>query len=79
MKIRQLTEEEVNRLNVNYDALVALLNRSELDVEGMIGILFKAAIGLAVGADYDRDEVLATVAATYDMERFMRPSSDEVH
>jgi hypothetical protein len=34
---------------------------------------------LAVGADYDRDEVLSVVAATYDMERFMRPSSGEVH
>lgn len=79
MKIRQLSDEEVKRLSVSYDELVALLHRSELDVEGMIGILFKAAIGLAVGADYERDEVLATVAATYDMERFMRPSSDEVH
>lgn len=79
MKIRQLTDEEVKRLSVGYDELVDLINRSELDAEGMLGILFKAAIGLAVGADYDRDEVLAVVAATYDMERFMRPSSDEVH
>jgi hypothetical protein len=45
----------------------------------MLGILFKAAMKLAVAADYDREEVLGVVAATYDMERFMLPSSDEVH
>ena len=79
MQIRQLSDDEVKRLSVGYEELVALIHRSELDAEGMLGILFKAAMGLAVGADYDRDEVLAVVAATYDMERFMRPSSDEVH
>jgi hypothetical protein len=36
-------------------------------------------MGLAVTADYDRDEVMGVVAATYDMERFMRPKSNEVH
>jgi hypothetical protein len=45
----------------------------------MLGILFKAAMRLAVSADYDREEVLGVVAATYDMERFMRLSSGEVH
>lgn len=79
MKIRQLSDEEVKRLSVGYDEIVDLINRSDLDAESMLGILFKAAMGLAVGSDYDREEVLAVVAATYDMERFMRPSSDEVH
>lgn len=79
MQIKQLSDEEVKRLSIGYEELIALIHRSELDAESMLGILFKAAMGLAVGADYDRDEVLAVVAATYDMERFMRPSSDEVH
>ncbi len=79
MKIRQLSEEEVKRLSIGYEELIALIHRSELDAESMLGILFKAAMGIAVSADYDRDEVLAVVAATYDMERFMRPSSEEVH
>lgn len=79
MKIRQLSEEEVKRLSIGYEELIALIHRSELDAESMLGILFKAAMGIAVSADYDREEVLAVVAATYDMERFMRPSSEEVH
>jgi hypothetical protein len=79
MQIRQLDDDEVKRLSAGYAELVDLMHRSELDAESLLGILFKAAMGLAVSAEYDREEVLAVVAATYDMERFMRPSSDEVH
>ena len=79
MRIRKLSEEEVKRLSVGYEELVALINRSELDAESILGILFKAAVGIAVSEDYDKDSLLSAVAATYDMERFMRPSSDEVH
>ena len=67
MKIRQLDAKETDRLGVGYAELVDLLQRSELDAESLLGILFKAAMGIAVSADYDREEVLAVVAATYDM------------
>jgi len=79
MKVRQLSDDEIARLSANYGDLIELLSRSELDTESMLGILFKAAMKLAVSADYDREEVLSVVAATYEMERFMRPSSGEVH
>jgi hypothetical protein len=79
MRIKKLSEEEVKRLSVNYEAIVDVLHRSELDAESLMGILFKAAVGIAVSEDYDRDSLLSAVAATYDMERFMRPSSGEVH
>jgi len=79
MKIRQLDDDEIKRLSVSYKELVDFMHRSELDAESLLGVLFKAAMGLAVSADYDKDEILSVVAATYEMERFMRPSSDEVH
>lgn len=79
MQIRQLSDDEMKVLAANYKELVELMHRSELDADSLLGILFKAAMGLAVSADYDRDEIMSVVAATYDMERFMRPSSDEVH
>ena len=79
MKVRQLNEEEVKRLTASYTEIVEVMQRSELDPESMLGVLFKAAVCLAIHEDYDRDDLLSAVAATYDMERFMRPSSDEVH
>ena len=79
MKIRQVTEDEAKLLGEGYRGLVDFMHQSELDVESLLGILFKAAMGLAVTANYDKDEILAVVSATYEMERFMRPKSDEVH
>lgn len=79
MKIRQLSEEEVKHLTEAYSEIVAVMHRSELDAESLLGVLFKAAVSLAINIDYDRDDLLSAVAATYHMERAMRPSSDEVH
>jgi len=79
MKIRQMNDQEIEKLGVGYRQLVDLMHQSDLDAESLLGILFKAAMGLAVSAEYDKDELLAVVSATYDMERFMRPKSDEVH
>ena len=71
--------QEMQRIADGYRGLVDYLHQTELDGHALISILFKAAMGLAVTADYDRDEVMGVVAATYDMERFMRPKSNEVH
>ncbi len=79
MKIRQMDQAEIEQLGMRYRELVDFMHQSELDAESLIGLLFKAAMGLAVTADYDKDEILAVVSATYEMERFMRPKSDEVH
>jgi hypothetical protein len=79
MALKFPNEEEMERIANAYRGLVDYLHETELDGHALISILFKAAMGLAVTADYDRDEVMGVVAATYDMERFMRPKSNEVH
>lgn len=77
--MRLPTDEEMHNIAEGYRGLVDYLHETELDAHALISILFKAAMGLAVTADYDRDEVMAVVKTTYDMERFMRPKSNEVH
>jgi hypothetical protein len=79
MALKFPNEDEMERIANAYRGLVDYLHETELDGHSLISILFKAAMGLAVTADYDRDEVMGVVAATYDMERFMRPKSNEVH
>ena len=79
MALKFPNEDEMERIANAYRGLVDYLHETELDGHALISILFKAAMGLAVTADYDRDEVMGVVAATYDMERFMRPKSNEVH
>lgn len=79
MGLKLPTDEEMSRIADGYRGLVDYLHETELDAHSLISILFKAAMGLAVTADYDRDEVMSVVMTTYDMERFMRPKSNEVH
>jgi len=73
------TDAEMDRIANAYRGLVDYLHETDLDAHCLLSILFKAAMGLAVTADYDRDEVMGVVMTTYDMERFMRPKSNEVH
>ena len=77
--MRLPTEDEIEHIGESYRGLVDFMHQTELDAHSLISILFKAAMGLAVTADYDRDEVMKVVMTTYDMERFMRPTSKEVH
>ena len=77
--MRLPTDEEMQNIAEGYRGLVDYMHQTELDAHSLISILFKAAMGLAVTADYDRDEVMNVVMTTYDMERFMRPKSNEVH
>ena len=79
MALKFPNDQEMPRIAEGYRGRVDYLHQTELDGHALISILFKAAMGLAVTADYDRDEVMGVVAATYDMERFMRPKSNEVH
>jgi hypothetical protein len=79
MEIKKLSDIDNKRLGDGYRGLVDYLLTTDLDNESLIGILFKAAMELVVTQDYERDEVLSVVAAVYDMERIMHPTSDELH
>jgi hypothetical protein len=79
MKIRQLNDAELHRLSDLYKDIIELMLRSGLDAESLIGVLFKASMGIAVSEGYEKDELIDVLEATYEMERFMHPSSDEVH
>jgi hypothetical protein len=79
MQIKKLSDIDNKKLGAGYRGLVNFLLDSDLDNEALISILLKVAMELAVTQDYDRDEVLSVVATVFDMERIMRPTSDELH
>lgn len=79
MQIKKLSDIDNKKLGAGYRGLVNFLLDSDLDNEALISILLKVAMELAVTQDYDRDEVLSVVATVFDMERIMRPKSDELH
>jgi hypothetical protein len=70
---------DYERLYKAYESLIEWVGTNDVDGQETLGLLVKAAVSLAVTNHLPRDQILEVVAVTYEMERSMRPSSDEVH
>jgi len=79
MRVINPTEEELEALSGAYDGLVGWVEDNGVDGRHTLGLLLKAAMMLAVTNNVPKDEVLEVVELTYQMEKFLHPSSEEVH
>ena len=82
MQIKAIKRErdiDYDRLYQAYGGLIEWIGKNEVDGQETLGLLVKAAMSLAVTNNLPKDDVLEVVAVTYDMERSMRPTSNEVH
>ena len=76
---RQRNEPDYERLYQAYEGLIEWITKNEVDGQETLGLLVKAAIALAVTNNLPKEDILEVVSVTYEMERSMRPRSDEVH
>mgnify|MGYP006284534355 CR=1 FL=1 len=72
-------EIDYERLFKAYEGLIEWIGTNDVDGQETMGLLVKAAVSLAVTNHLPRNEIMEVVAVTYEMERSMRPRSDEVH
>ena len=81
IKTIKRTEKDIDydRLYQAYEGLIEWIGTNEVDGQETLGLLVKAAIALAVTNNLPKKEILEVVSVTYEMERSMRPRSDEVH
>jgi len=79
MRVINPTEEELEALSGAYDGLVGWVEDNGIDGRHTLGLLLKAAMMLAVTNNVPKEEVLEVVELTYQMEKFLHPSSEEVH
>ena len=70
---------DYDRLYKAYESLIDWVGTNDVDGQQTLGLLLKAAVSLAVSNHLPKSEIMEVVAVTYEMERFMRPNSDEVH
>ena len=75
---RQRNEPDYERLYQAYEGLIEWITKNEVDGQETLGLLVKAAMSLAVTNNLPKDDIMEVVAVTYEMERSMRPRSDEV-
>ena len=83
MQIKTLKRNEkdvdYDRLYKAYEGLIDWIRTNDVDGQETLGLLLKAAVSLAVTNHLPKDDVMEVMAVTYEMERSMRPRSDEVH
>jgi hypothetical protein len=72
-------EIDYDRLYKAYEGLIEWIETNDVDGQETMGLLVKAAVALAVTNHLPKNEVMEVVAVTYEIERSMRPRSDEVH
>jgi hypothetical protein len=72
-------EIDYDRLYKAYEGLIGWIETNDVDGQETMGLLVKAAVALAVTNHLPKNEVMEVVAVTYEIERSMRPRSDEVH
>ena len=72
-------EPDFEKIYKAYAGLIEWIGGNDVDGQETLGLLVKAAVALAVTNNLPKDDVLEVVAITYEMERTMRPKSDEVH
>ena len=81
IKTLKLKDDDIDydRLYKAYEGLIDWIGTNDVDGQETLGLLVKAAVSLAVTNHLPRNEILEVVSVTYEMERSMRPRSDEVH
>jgi len=79
MRIKTPNDQDFERIYKAYAGLIEWIGGNDVDGQETLGLLVKAAVALAVTNHLPKEDVLVVVAVTYEMERSMRPKSDEVH
>jgi len=82
MQIKAIKRErdiDYDRLYKAYEGLIDWIGTNDVDGQETLGLLLKAAVSLAVTNHLPKEDVMEVMAVTYEMERSMRPRSDEVH
>ena len=79
MQIKTPKDHDFEKIYKAYAGLIDWIGGNDVDGQETLGLLLKAAVSLAVTNHLAKDDVLDVVAVTYEIERSMRPRSDEVH
>ena len=79
MRIRTPKDQDFERIYKAYAGLIDWIGGNDVDGQETLGLLIKAAMALAVKNHVSKEDMLEVVGVTYEMERMMRPKSDEVH
>jgi hypothetical protein len=77
--MRLATKEEAQALHNLYTVITEIITTVPLDRQTIVSVLLKITASIALAEDWDREELLQAFGYTYDMEKFLNPTSKEKH
>jgi hypothetical protein len=77
--MRITTSEEAFAVHNLYEIIIETVVDYPLSREMVMSVLLKIAASIALAEKWDRDELLQAFGVTYDMEKFLTPTSKERH
>jgi hypothetical protein len=72
-----VTADQLHSLNNAYEQVFDVFDANNLKPEDAFGLLVRLTVQIA--GDIPKQEMLAIIAAAYDLDRFLRPQPKEVH
>lgn len=77
--MRVTTGAEARIIHEFYEAMTDVVTTTDLERHVIVSVLIKIVALLALSEDWPKDELLEAFAYTYDMEKFLNPTSRERH
>jgi hypothetical protein len=77
--MKVVSGKESTAIHKLYESMTDVLLNAPVDSNVAISVLLKVVSMVAVHQEWDKDELLQALAYTYDLEKFMNPTSKEKH
>jgi hypothetical protein len=77
--MRVANADEALAVHDLYETFIEAMNLSPLDHQMILSVLLKIAASVALAEQWDREQLLQAFTYTYEMEKFLTPSSKERH
>ena len=77
--MRVASKEDARAVHALYEAMTEVVTTVPLDRQMVVSVLLKLTACIAIAEDWDKDDLLQAFGYTYDMEKFLNPTSKEKH
>jgi hypothetical protein len=77
--MRVASKEDTRAVHDLYTVMAEVITTAPLDRQMIVSVLLKITASIALAEGWDKDELLQAFGYTYDLEKFLTPTSKEKH
>ena len=77
--MRVASKEDARAVHDLYEVMIEVITAVPLDRQMIVSVLLKITASIAIAEDWDKEDLLQAFGYTFDMEKFLNPTSKEKH